>query len=107
VCLFTCIIRKRLNEPTQKGSKVDELNFAKFEVLTTVFWNFTPCSFTDIFRCVRRIAESDYSLRRLSVRPNWTTGPQWADLHEIWLFLENLSIKFRFHSNLTRLTGST
>jgi len=61
------MIRKRLNEPTQKGSKLDVLNFAKFEVLTTVFWNVTPCSLIDIFRRVRRTANSDYSLRRLSV----------------------------------------
>jgi hypothetical protein len=74
VCLFTRTIRNRLNEPTQKGSKLDELNFAKFEVLITVFWNVTPCSFVDIFRCVRIIAKSDYSLRRLSLLPNGTTG---------------------------------
>ena len=40
--LLTYMIQNRLNGPTQKGSKLDELNFVKSEVLTTVFWNVMP-----------------------------------------------------------------
>jgi len=35
-------------------------------------------------------------------------GSQWMDFHEIWYLsiLKNISRKFKFHSNLTRITGT-
>jgi hypothetical protein len=33
-------------------------------------------------------------------------GSHWTDFHEIWVFFENLSWKFEFHKNLTRITGN-
>ena len=84
-----------------EGIKV-ELNFAKFAVLTTVFWNVTPCSFIGIFRRVHRIAKSDCSLRLLSDSPsewdNWLLMGGFA-----WNFgisrksTEKIQVSFKFN----------
>ena len=60
-----------------------------------------------IFRRVRKNAKSDCYLRQvgMSVRMK-QIGSHWTDFHEIWGILENLSWKFRFHQNLTRITDT-
>ena len=60
------------------------------------------------FRRIRKIAKSDCSLRHvcLSARNNSvSTGLNFMKL-DIWVFFENLSRKFKFHSNLVRITGT-
>ena len=72
------------------------------------------CAYICIFRRVRKIAKNDYYLRHVGpcVRPSARMeqlGYHWTDFHEIWYlgFFENLSIKFKFHYNLTRITSSS
>jgi hypothetical protein len=40
----------------------------------------------------------------------WQLGSQWTDFFkmkfDMWVFLENLCTKFKFHWNLTRVTGT-
>ena len=61
-----------------------------------------------VFRRVRKIAKSDYDVRRvsLSVRMEWL-GYHWTGFHEIWIFFENLSRKIQVSlesENLGRMT---
>ena len=68
------------------------------------------------FRRVRKVAKSDYYLRRvclsvcLPVRPSaWNNSALIERIlikFDIWTFPENLSRKFKFHTNLTRITGT-
>jgi len=67
------------------------------------------------FRRLRKIAESENSLRNMcpSVRPSVCMEQlcsHWTDVYEILylsiFFFENLPGKFKFHSNWTRITGT-
>ena len=65
---------------------------------------------TQVFRRVRKIAKGYYQLRHvcLSVRMEQLV-PNWTHFGETWylsFFFENLSRKFRFYCNLTRITGT-
>jgi len=59
--------------------------------------------------CVRKIVRATISLA-MPVRPSawinsFSTGRIFMKFH-IWVFFKNLSRKFNFHSNLTRITGT-
>jgi len=65
-----------------------------------------------VFRLLRKIEISDYSFHHvyLSVRPPaWNKsdpiGRIFMKLY-IWVFFENLSRKFKFHQNRTRIAGT-
>jgi hypothetical protein len=61
---------------------------------------------------VHNIAKSEYLFSWrvcLSIRME-QLGAQWTNLNEIWcssIFFENLWRKFKFHENLTRITGTS
>jgi hypothetical protein len=58
---------------------------------------------------VRKIARTTNSLVMPVLPSAWinsvTTGRIFMKFH-IWVFFKNLSRKFKFHSNLTRMTGT-
>jgi hypothetical protein len=60
------------------------------------------------FSRVRKIAENDFSLLHVCLPFLMDQfGFQWTDSCDIWyVFFENLSRKFRFHENVTRITGA-
>ena len=63
-----------------------------------------------IFRRVRKIAKSDYLFRHvcLSVCPSaWNNSASTGRIFmksDVWVFFENMSRKFKFHSNRTIIT---
>jgi hypothetical protein len=67
-----------------------------------------PCN--RLIKLLRKIAKSDYRLHHVcpfALIEELTS--QWKEFHEIWQlgeFYENLTRKFKFHYNLTRITGT-
>ena len=65
-----------------------------------------------IFRRVRKIAKINFFFRHvcLSVRPSaWNNSATTARIltkFDLSIFFENLSPRFKFHYNLTRITGT-
>jgi len=62
------------------------------------------------FTRVRNIAKNDYEIRHVSVHPSaWNNSAPtgWIFMKfYIWTSFENLSRKFKFHSNVTSITGT-
>ena len=68
----------------------------------------TLISFFDVFTKLRKAMISFITYVCPSIRPH---GMTWLSLHRfswnfIWVFLKNLSRKFKFHQNMTRIMGT-
>ena len=91
---------------THDVSRIASVPFFMWLVVTALRFVITFYRFTR----VRNIAKNDYEIRHVSVHPSaWNNSAPtgWIFMKfYIWTSFENLSRKFKFHSNVTSITGT-